>query len=64
MSKNDVNDLNYLLPNCFDVIDLDPYGSAFNLIDNALKAIKNNGLLCVTCTDAGVFIGHAKSGAC
>jgi len=39
----------------YDVIDLDPYGTAVPFLDAALLAINDNGLLCVTCTDAGVF---------
>ncbi|KAF2153798.1 N2,N2-dimethylguanosine tRNA methyltransferase [Myriangium duriaei CBS 260.36] len=39
----------------YDVIDLDPYGTAVPFIESALLALNDNGLLCVTCTDAGVF---------
>ncbi|KAI9771011.1 MAG: RNA methyltransferase tRNA(m5U54)methyltransferase [Candelina submexicana] len=39
----------------YDVIDLDPYGSAAPFLDAAVQALNNGGLLCVTCTDAGVF---------
>ncbi|CRG88719.1 tRNA (guanine-N2-)-methyltransferase [Talaromyces islandicus] len=39
----------------FDVIDLDPYGTAGPFLDAAVQAINDGGLLCVTCTDAGVF---------
>ena len=39
----------------FDVIDLDPYGTAAPFLDAAVQAISDGGLLCVTCTDAGVF---------
>ena len=39
----------------FDVIDLDPYGTAAPFFDAAVQAIQDGGLLCVTCTDAGVF---------
>lgn len=35
----------------FDIIDLDPYGSAAPFLDSAVQAISNGGLLCVTCTD-------------
>ncbi|KAI9699897.1 MAG: RNA methyltransferase tRNA(m5U54)methyltransferase [Bogoriella megaspora] len=46
----------------YDVIDLDPYGTAVPFLDAALQALKNGGLLCVTCTDAGVFasIGYLE----
>ncbi|KAF2814534.1 TRM-domain-containing protein [Mytilinidion resinicola] len=39
----------------YDVIDLDPYGTAAPFLDSALQALTNGGLLCVTCTDSGVF---------
>lgn len=46
----------------FDVIDLDPYGTAAPFIDGAVQAVKDGGLLCVTCTDAGVWAstGYAE----
>ncbi|KAL8830045.1 MAG: hypothetical protein Q9191_001662 [Dirinaria sp. TL-2023a] len=39
----------------YQVIDLDPYGTAAPLFDAAVRALVDGGLLCVTCTDAGVF---------
>ncbi|KAL1650298.1 RNA methyltransferase tRNA(m5U54)methyltransferase [Diplodia intermedia] len=39
----------------YDVIDLDPYGTAVPFLDGAIQAVADGGLLCVTCTDAGVF---------
>lgn len=39
----------------YDVIDLDPYGTAAPFFDAALQAMEDGGLLCVTCTDSGVF---------
>ena len=39
----------------YDVIDLDPYGTAVPFLDAAIQALNDGGLLCVTCTDAGVF---------
>jgi tRNA (guanine26-N2/guanine27-N2)-dimethyltransferase len=42
----------------FDVIDLDPYGTAAPFFDSALQALQDGGLLCVTCTDAGVFASN------
>lgn len=42
----------------FDVIDLDPYGTAAPFMDAALQAISDEGLLCITCTDAGVFASN------
>ncbi|PWY64525.1 N2,N2-dimethylguanosine tRNA methyltransferase [Aspergillus heteromorphus CBS 117.55] len=42
----------------FDVIDLDPYGTAAPFMDAAVQGVKDGGLLCVTCTDAGVWASH------
>ncbi|KAM0787302.1 hypothetical protein ACM66B_007078 [Microbotryomycetes sp. NB124-2] len=42
----------------FDCIDLDPYGSAVPFLDAAIGAVADGGLLCITCTDAGVLAGH------
>jgi tRNA (guanine26-N2/guanine27-N2)-dimethyltransferase len=39
----------------YDVVDLDPYGTAAPFIDAALQALEDGGLLCVTSTDSGVF---------
>jgi len=39
----------------FDVVDLDPYGTAAPFFDASLQSIQDGGMLCVTCTDAGVF---------
>ncbi|MCJ1419289.1 RNA methyltransferase tRNA(m5U54)methyltransferase [Xylographa parallela] len=39
----------------YEVIDLDPYGTAAPFLDAAVQALADNGLLCVTCTDSGVF---------
>ncbi|CAM9094406.1 unnamed protein product [Hapterophycus canaliculatus] len=41
----------------FDVIDLDPYGSAAPFLDAAVQCVEEGGLLCVTCTDMGVLSG-------
>ncbi|KAF9075258.1 N2,N2-dimethylguanosine tRNA methyltransferase [Rhodocollybia butyracea] len=38
-----------------DVVDLDPYGTAAPFIDAAVQAIKDEGLLCVTCTDLSIL---------
>ncbi|KLJ13391.1 hypothetical protein EMPG_11667, partial [Blastomyces silverae] len=42
----------------FDVVDLDPYGTAAPFLDAAIQAITDGGLLCVTCTDASVFASN------
>ena len=53
----------------FDVVDLDPYGSASPFLDAAVQTVADGGLLCVTCTDMTVLSGnfpevcYAKYGA-
>lgn len=42
----------------FDVIDIDPYGSAAPFLDAAVQAVADGGLLCVTCTDLAVLTGN------
>ena len=41
----------------YDVIDLDPYGSAAPFIDAAMQSIVNGGLLAITCTDMAALGG-------
>eukprot|EP00056_Hartaetosiga_gracilis_P003252 m.61377 g.61377 ORF g.61377 m.61377 type:complete len:552 (-) comp11386_c1_seq1:821-2476(-) len=41
----------------YDVIDLDPYGTAAPFLDGALQSVRNGGLLCITCTDMAVLCG-------
>eukprot|EP01083_Nonionella_stella_P123296 371468_1 len=56
-SHADASALMFNSTNEFDVIDLDPYGSASMFIGPAVKSVKSGGLLCVTCTDMGVLCG-------
>ena len=43
----------------YDIVDLDPYGTAVPFFDAALQALnEDGGLLCVTCTDAGVWASN------
>jgi len=42
----------------FDVVDLDPYGSASVFLDGAVQAVAEGGLLAVTCTDMAVLAGN------
>lgn len=45
--------------NKYDVVDLDPYGTAAPFLDAAVQAVKDDGgLLCVTCTDSGVWASN------
>lgn len=41
----------------YEVIDLDPYGTAIPFLSNTFHALGNDGLLCVTCTDMRVLAG-------
>lgn len=47
----------FLLKDQFDIIDLDPYGSAAPFLDAGIQAVANGGLLCVTCTDMAALGG-------
>ncbi|KAF8453664.1 N2,N2-dimethylguanosine tRNA methyltransferase-domain-containing protein [Terfezia claveryi] len=63
-------------PHNYHVIDLDPYGTASPFLDSALQAIVTKdsgpghatggggGLLCVTCTDAGVWASTGYAEKC
>ncbi|RLE66895.1 MAG: tRNA (guanine(10)-N(2))-dimethyltransferase [Thermoprotei archaeon] len=41
----------------FNVVDIDPFGSPVPFLDNAIRAVENNGLLCVTATDLAPLMG-------
>lgn len=42
----------------FDIIDLDPYGTAIPLLDSAIQSLPSGGFLCVTFTDMPVLCGN------
>lgn len=44
----------------FDVVDIDPYGTPCALLDAAVQAVSEGGLLCVTATDMAVLCGNAS----
>ncbi|KAK3898254.1 S-adenosyl-L-methionine-dependent methyltransferase [Staphylotrichum tortipilum] len=49
----------------YDVIDLDPYGAAAPFLDAAVQAVRDDGgLLCVTCTDSGVWASNGYPEKC
>ena len=43
----------------FDVVDLDPYGSAAQFIEPSIRCLSDGGLLCVTRTDLPVLCGNS-----
>jgi tRNA (guanine26-N2/guanine27-N2)-dimethyltransferase len=45
-------------PGAFDAVDLDPYGSPSQLLDSAVQAVAEGGLLLVTATDMAVLCGN------
>jgi tRNA (guanine26-N2/guanine27-N2)-dimethyltransferase len=46
----------------FDIVDLDPYGSASPFLDIGVQCVADGGLMCVTCTDMAVLCGaHSES---
>ena len=59
-NKGDANQTFYKLlgeGRKYDVVDLDPYGSAAPFLDAAIQTVSDGGLLCVTCTDLAVLAG-------
>ncbi|KAH7352396.1 hypothetical protein KP509_19G042800 [Ceratopteris richardii] len=42
----------------FDVVDIDPYGSAAIFLDSAVQCVSDGGLLMCTSTDMAVLCGH------
>jgi len=49
----------------YDVVDLDPYGTAAPFLDAAVQAVRDDGgLLCVTCTDSGVWASNGYPEKC
>ncbi len=46
--------------NLYDVVDLDPYGSASIFLDSAIQCLAEGGLLAVTCTDMAVLCGNSS----
>lgn len=53
----DLTPVQLLQKDQWDVIDLDPYGSAAPFIDAAVQAVRDGGMLCVTCTDMAALGG-------
>lgn len=51
-------------PSKYNVIDLDPYGTASPFLDAAVQAVQDGGLLCVTCTDAAVWASNGWPEKC
>ena len=43
----------------FDVVDLDPYGTAVPFLESAIQALADGGLLCVTFTDMAVLCARS-----
>jgi tRNA (guanine26-N2/guanine27-N2)-dimethyltransferase len=46
----------------FDVVDLDPFGTPVRYMDAAVRALRDNGLWCLTATDLAPLCGvHARA---
>ena len=56
--QKDASLLMYSNPKTFDVLDLDPYGSAIPFIDSCIQSAKSGALLCITFTDMPVLCGN------
>ncbi|KAI8453031.1 tRNA methyltransferase [Phakopsora pachyrhizi] len=48
----------------FDLVDIDPYGTAAPFMDAAVQCVRDGGLLCITCTDLAVLAGSAYPEKC
>eukprot|EP01119_Soliformovum_irregulare_P012631 TRINITY_DN3292_c1_g2_i1.p1 TRINITY_DN3292_c1_g2~~TRINITY_DN3292_c1_g2_i1.p1 ORF type:complete len:579 (-),score=156.90 TRINITY_DN3292_c1_g2_i1:37-1773(-) len=44
--------------NTYDVVDIDPFGTAAPFLDSAVQSATEGGLLCITCTDLAVLAGN------
>ncbi|ODV83837.1 hypothetical protein CANARDRAFT_202037 [[Candida] arabinofermentans NRRL YB-2248] len=66
VSPNESDAISYMhsMKSQFHVVDLDPYGTATPFMDGAINAIKDDGLLLVTCTDLGVLAGNGYPEKC
>ncbi|MEM3038580.1 MAG: hypothetical protein QXE45_04205 [Thermoplasmata archaeon] len=52
------SDLRQLLLTCsYDCVDIDPFGTPVHFFPLAIRAVRNNGVLCVTATDTGTISG-------
>lgn len=51
-----------LPPQGYEVVDLDPYGTPAPLLDSALQAVSDGGLLMVTATDMANLCGNNRWG--
>lgn len=56
--NEDCNSLMCSQASRFDFIDLDPFGSCSLFIDNAIRAVRHNGVLAVTSTDTAVLCSN------
>lgn len=56
--QSEASQLLYSKMKYYDIIDLDPYGTAIPMIDSSLQSLKPGGLLCVTFTDMPVLCGN------
>ncbi|XP_022193109.2 probable tRNA (guanine(26)-N(2))-dimethyltransferase [Nilaparvata lugens] len=69
VTTSNVNAISHVYEEKFDVVDLDPYGSASQFLNAAIENLVDGGLMLVTCTDMAVLAGnvpeacYAKYGA-
>lgn len=63
-NQGDARVVMYTTQKRFNVVDLDPYGSAAPFLDGAVQAVEDGGLLLVTCTDLAVLAGDAHPEKC
>lgn len=63
-NQGDARVVMYTTKKRYNVVDLDPYGSAAPFIDGAVQAVEDGGLLLITCTDLAVLAGDAHPEKC
>lgn len=54
----DACDAMYSTRGKWDIVDVDPYGSAASFLDASVQAVKSGGLLCITSTDMATLCGN------
>ncbi len=47
----------FLAARRYDIVDLDPFGSPMPMLDGAMRAVRHDGLVCITATDTAALSG-------
>lgn len=60
VTQGDCIDIMNKYRGAFDVVDIDPFGSCANFVNEAFRAVKHNGLICFTCTDKASLCANER----